>query len=100
MFRFHRTAQASRGKLQDAIKFAKEVTEYLNAKYTPLSVQAYSEVFGDGGRIHWYADYQDLATIEKINAQLLTDQGYWAILTKWADAFIEGSVHDTLMQSF
>jgi hypothetical protein len=99
MFRWHRTAQASRGKFLEAPKFAKEVTDYLNTKYAPLSVQAYTELFGDGGRIHWYVDYADLATIEKLNAQILTDPGYWAILTKSADAFIEGSVHDTLMQS-
>ena len=99
MFRFHRIARASRGKLPEALQWAKEVAGYINTKYSPVSVQAYSELFGDVGTVHWYADYEDLATIERINARLLTDQGYWAMLNKAADLFIEGSGHDTLIQS-
>ena len=99
MFRFHRIARVSRGKFLEAVQWAKEVAGYINTKYAPVSVQAYAELFGDVGTVHWYADYEDLATIERINAQLLTDQGYWAMLNKAADLFIEGSVHDTLIQS-
>lgn len=100
MFRFHRKAHVSRGKLLEAMQWAKEVTIYINQKYAPVSVQVYSELFGDLGMIHWYADYEDLATIEKFNNQLLADQGYWALLNKSQDWFIEGSVQDTLSQSF
>ena len=99
MFRFHRTARASRGKFPEAAQWAKEVAGYINTKYAPGSVQAYAEAFGDLGTVHWYADYEDLATIERINAQLLTDQGYWALLNKANDLFIEASVHDTMIQS-
>ncbi len=99
MYRFHRTGYASRGELLEASQWAKEVAGYLTKKYSPVSVQAYSEIFGDYSAVHWYADYEDLATLEKVNAQLLTDQGYLAMLNKSADLFVEGSVHDTLIQS-
>ncbi len=99
MFRFHRTAQASRGKFLEAVQWAKEVAGYINTKYAPVSVQAYLEAFGDTGTVHWYSDHEDLATIEKLNAQLLADQEYLAMLNKAADLYIEGSVHDTLIQS-
>lgn len=99
MFRFHRTGHISRGKLLEALQWAKEVAEFINTNYSTVSVQAYSEIFGDIGKVHWYADYEDLATIERINAQLLTDQGYQAMINKSADLFIEGSFHDTLIQS-
>lgn len=99
MFRFHRVARISRGKFLEAIPWAKEVAEYLSAHYAPVSVQAYTELFGDIGRVHWYADYGDLASVEKFNAMLLADQGYQALLVKAADLFIEGSVQDTLTQS-
>lgn len=99
MFRFHRTAQASRGKGLEAVQWAKEVAGYINKNYAPVSVQAYSEIFGDYGAVHWYTDYEDLVTVEKINAQLQTDKGYLALLNKAGDLFIEGSVHDTLIQS-
>ena len=99
MFRFHRTARASRGKFPEAAQWAKEVAGYINTKYAPGSVQAYAEAFGDLGTVHWYADYEDLATIEKLNAQLLADPEYGAMLKKSADLYIEGSLHDTLIQS-
>jgi len=99
MIRFQRSARARGSKVLEAIQFAKEVAEYLNTKYAPVSVQVYTELFGDVNTIYWYSDYKDLATIEGINAQILTDQGYWAIVSKATDLFIEGSLHDTLMSS-
>lgn len=100
MFRLHRTGHVSRGKAFEAVQWAKEVAEYVSAKYAPVSVQAYSEIFGDIGKVHWYADSEDLASIEKLNAQLLTDQDYQALINKSTDLFVEGSFHDTLVQSF
>lgn len=97
MIRFQRSARAKGSTALEAVQFAKEVAEYINTKYAPVSVQVYSELFGDLNTIYWYVDYKDLATIESINAQLLADQGYWAILGKATDLFIEGSLHDTLM---
>ena len=99
MFRLHRTGHVSRGKALEGIKWAKEVAEYINARYAPISVQAYSEIFGAIGTVHWYADYEDLATLERFNGQLLMDQEYQALISKTADLFIEGSFHDTLIQS-
>ncbi len=99
MVRFQRTARAKGGKFLEAMQFAKEVAGYLNDKYAPVSIQVYSELFGDVNTIYWYVDYKDLATIEGINAQLLADQGYWAIVNKATDLFIEGSVHDALMMA-
>lgn len=100
MYRFHRTAMAKQSKLQEAFKFAKEMSEYLGTKYAPVKVQAYLEIFGDNGRIHWYSDYDDLASVEKITGKIRKDQGYWEILNKANDVFIEGSIQDTLMQAF
>ena len=99
MIRFWRSGQTKNGKFLDGVRFAKEVAEYINAKYAPVSVQVYTELFGDLNTIYWYADYKDLATIESINAQLLADQGYWAIVSKGTEWFIEGSFHDTLTRS-
>ena len=40
-----------------------------------------------------------MAAWEKVNAQLLADQGYWALLNEAADLFVDGGTHDTLLQS-
>ena len=102
MIRFQRTARISRGKLLEAFQWAKEVSEYLGNKYPQiLTIGAYQEIFGDVSAIHWFADYKDLATLESANTQLQSDEGYWARIGKANEAglFIEGSVHDKLVQS-
>lgn len=99
MFRFQRTAQVRSGKGAEAIQWAKEIAKYLNEKYPPASYQAYIELFGDFGKVHWHSDFEDLATFEKINAQLMTDQEYGARLNEAGELFIEGGTHDTLIQS-
>ena len=99
MYRFQRTARARGGKAMEAVQFAKEVAGYINAKYAPVSLQVYTELFGDVNTIYWYADYKDLASLETIIGQLNAGQEYWAILGKAADLFVEGSLHDTLMMS-
>jgi hypothetical protein len=99
MFRFHRTARASRGKFLEAVQWSKEIASYISDNYAPVSVQAFVEQFGDTGRVHWYSDHEDLAAIEKLNAQLLADQEYGTMVNNAADLFIEGSIHDTVMQS-
>ena len=99
MYRFQRTAQIRSGKNVEAIQWAKKLTEYLNKKYAPVSMQAYTERFGDYGKVHWFTDFEDLATFEKINAQLMTDQEYGAKLNEAGELFIEGGTHDTLIQS-
>lgn len=100
MIRFRRSAQAKNDKFfLDGVRIAKEVAEYINAKYAPVSVQVYTELFGNFNTIHWYIDYKDLATLESISKQLLADQEYLAIVSKGDELSIEGSIHDTLMRS-
>ncbi len=60
MFRFLTFGQAKNDKQVEAIQFAKEVADYINSKYKPVSVQVYSEVFEDLNNIYWYSDYKDL----------------------------------------
>lgn len=102
MFRLHRTARARRDKVREAHKWAKEVTTYINAKYAPVSIQAYAERFGDVGKIHFFSDYADLATLERLMGLWKRDKEYRAMLERARDLFvdeIEGSFHDTLMQA-
>ena len=99
MFRFQRSGRVKNDKMLEATKWAKEITEYINTKYSQVSLQAYSEMFCDLHTITWYADYKDLATLESVFTQLKSDEGYWAIVIKGLEWFIEGSFRDTLMSS-
>ena|SRR3990172_11482195 len=99
MIRHQRSGRAKVGKALEVVQFAKEVAAYVNTKYDPVSVQVYSELFGEINTIYWHTDYDDLATLEKIYAQLTADPGYLSIVSKASDIFIEGSLHDTLMRA-
>ena len=99
MYRFHRIARISRGNQREATQWAVEVAERISANHPTVTVQAFSELFGDTGTIHWYADYEELADWEEHNAQLLADQEYWAMIEKGTEFFIEGSIQDEIVQS-
>ncbi|MBW8011739.1 MAG: hypothetical protein FVQ83_10945 [Chloroflexi bacterium] len=59
----------------------------------------FTEQYGAVGTIHWYADYEDVATLDRVGGQLSSDEGYYALLGKATDLFIQGSTKDTLMAS-
>ena len=99
MIRHQRSGRAKAGKAWEVIQFAKEVADFVNTKYAPVSVQVYSELFGDLNTIYWQTDYADLATLEEIHAKLTSDPDYLAIVSKGSDMFIEGTLHDKLMKS-
>ncbi len=99
MFRFQRSGRTKNGKTPQAIMWAKEIAEYLKGKYPQISIQVYAQLFGDFSTIYWISDYNDLATIENLNKQIMLDQGYWAMVNKGMEMFIEGGFNDTLMSS-
>lgn len=98
MYRFQRMARSSQGRFLEAAQWAKEVAEYISENFG-VTVTAYSEIFGDNGTLHWYADYESLAQLEQVNMKLNADQQYLNMLEKSVGMFIEGSVHDTLVRS-
>jgi len=59
---------------------------------------AYTETFGDLGKVSWFADYKDLATLESVFQRIATDQGYLAIVARASASglSVEGTGHDTL----
>ena len=99
-YRWHRSSLISGGKADEAIQFAIEVSKYVNNKYPEITVYPYIEVFGTIGKLHWFVDYDSLATAERIMSELSSDAGYEALLKKAANLFIEGSGRDTMMMSF
>jgi hypothetical protein len=82
-----------------AMQFASEISEYVK-KYEGLSdIRVYFDCFGDSGNIRWFVDYEDLATLEKVQSQVLADQEYWQKLEKNKDLFIVDSIKDVAMRS-
>lgn len=97
MVRFQRKARAQGGRFPEAIAWANEVSAYLNEKHG-ISLEVHVEAFGDGNTIYWFSDYEDLATVERLNANLMADMDYWGMLKQANEAnlFIDGSLQDKL----
>ena len=46
MIRFQRSGRVARGKDPEAIEWSKEVTTYLNGKFSAANLQVFSQRFG------------------------------------------------------
>ena len=100
MIRFHRSARAAGSTpFPVVVQWAKEVADYVSSNYPESSVSVFAEQFGAVGTIHWYADYEDIATLDRVSSQLNVDEAYWAVISKSSGYFIEGSIKDTVVQS-
>jgi hypothetical protein len=99
MIRHQRTGLAKVGQAWEVIRFAKEIADFINKKYAPISVQVYSEVFGELNTIYWQTDYADLASLEEFHARLIADHDYQAIVAKGNDIFVDGTLHDKLLKA-
>ena len=95
--RVHRSAVILEGQLEGALKFAKEVTEYSNKNYPELNVQVYREVVDEGGKIHWFIDFENPEEAEGLGEKTSTDAEYNEILAS-AEGIFEEPV-DVIMQS-
>lgn len=52
---------------------------------------------GDVNKIHWFADYTDMARFEETMIRSWTDVGYGKLLDDAADLFIAHRTTDTLV---
>jgi len=95
MVRWTRSARMIHGKEPQALQWAKELTDWANKKYSGhLSV--YMDCFGEVGTLRWFADFENLAGVEKRLQELMTDQEFLQRAGQ-VPALFEGSVFDTVM---
>jgi len=93
-----REAIAKDGKMAEAIRFAREIADFVNHKFPDRNMRIYLETFGVVNKIYFVKEHKDLATLEMEQRKLMADQGYHALLAKSAGLFIEGKIKDTLMR--
>lgn len=99
MVRFERSIRIARGKLREARQWAQEVTDYANNNHPEGKLQVFSERFGNIGRVSWQADFQDIAALDKYQESFDTDKGYWALINKSTELFVEDSLKDTVYET-
>jgi hypothetical protein len=99
MIRWQRSIRSAGSKALEAVQWAKEVTDYVNGKQPNYKVQAFSSRFGDGNILVWQADFENLMDLDKYQHFFNTDQGYWGLIQKAVDLFMEGTQYDSVFET-
>ena len=99
MIRWQRSIRSSGARSLEAVQWAKEVTDYVNSKQPNYKLQVFSSRFGDVNMLVWQVDFEDLVALDKYQQSFNTDQGYWELIKKATDLFLEGTTYDTAFES-
>ena len=94
--RLNRTAVIDRGKGNEAMAFAAEVTAYIQDNWG-IDIIWGVEIGGTWGKVHWFSDYDNMGHLEEVFGRTMTDEGYRSLLEKSADVFIPDATQDTLV---
>ena len=99
MIRFQRSGRIAQGKDLQAFEWSREVTAYLNGKFSDTNLQVFSHRFGVIDTLAWQADFDDLASLDKYQRTLNGDEGFGERLGKSTGLFVEGSFFDTVLET-
>lgn len=96
--RWTRTALIANGKFMEAVAWSKEVSGYIESKWSSPPLSTWVDAFGQVGTIRWSLDFTDLSAVEKIQGQMLTDAGYWQLVDQAykKGLFVDGSGNDVI----
>ena len=97
MVRFVRTATPAAGKMGEAVQWGAELTAYIN---TVLDGELifFIERYGEH-RVHWAADFSDVAMMDADLKKLEADDGYRQRVSGAGDIFLGGHLHDTVVET-
>jgi len=96
MYRFTRSiAVKEASRFPAAVQFTTELCGYLDKTYG-LKLKFGIELFGSA-QLHRHLDAESMDALHAINAKLLQDRQYIAMLDKVKDLFVEGSLKDTII---
>ena len=95
-YRWQRTVLIAPGQSARAWQFAVGIAEYVNQTHTDITVEVFAEYMGKLGRIHWFVDYESLAQLESLQAQIAGDSTYNQMLADIEGVFVVGHSHDTM----
>ena len=99
MIRYMRHAKSVHGRGGEAIKWATEVSDYINTQYAEVQLSVFTSRFGNMNNIYWYADVEDLTTLDRWQKQIAADNGYRELRRKAVELFVQDSVKDVVLSS-
>ena len=98
MIRFQRSMRVRGGK--HARRWAKELADYLETVHGEPPVRLFRSRYGNISTIHWVADFEDLAALEAWQRKVGADAAYRELINQSFDLVVDGSVEDTVLESF
>ncbi len=97
MIRFQRTMRVRGGR--HATRWAKEIANYVDTVHGKPPLQLFVSRFGNISTLYWFADFDDLATLQTWQRKVGADPGYRELIKKSFDIVIDGSVEDVILES-
>ncbi len=96
IYRFIRTATVKQpATIYTALQFASEVCAHINKQHS-LGLRFGVEMFS-GPVIHWHFEADSTDNIYELFGKLGQDREYLALLDKYKDTWLEGSLKDRLV---
>jgi hypothetical protein len=100
MVRWMRTARVSSGaNYVAAVAWAKDIARLVEKKGYVREIVVSLDLFGPTGTIRWTVDHDDLASLEKVQAQLTNDPEYFEKMREADGLFLPDSFEDVVMRS-
>lgn len=101
MILFIRRAKYRAGKGNEAMKWAKEITQYVNEKFPITKLKPYYNRFGSISDIIWIGEIEDLVTLNQLQNDVETDHGYLKLMQQAWDAnfLVDASFEDQVLVS-
>jgi len=88
MYKMIIVGTAKSGMALEAIAAVKAMAEYANKKYD-LKLEVYMQVFGGtAGTIYITNEYKDLDSAQAVQAKVMADEKYWALVKKVAEVSV------------
>ncbi len=84
MYKLVNVGRAKGGKVREAIGGAKALAEHLQRKHD-LKVEVFLQQFGPAGTLYMIGEQKDLASLQAVQAKIMADEGYWALVQKLAE---------------
>ena len=88
----HISARIKAGKINEAMKAAKQLIDYYKDKFQPVSIHAYYEKSNEGDILHIFTDYQNLEEYNKIAQKVRSDAEWQAMFQQALSAYTEGNM--------
>jgi hypothetical protein len=80
------------------MRWAKELTDYMNTTHGKPALQLLKSRFGDVSTVHWVADFKDLAALEDWQRKVGADSGYRELVDRSLDIVLDGTIEDRILE--